>query len=327
MNRLFKIVALVLAFGLAMPTCVWADPIPGASAGISVGATMTLMGSGTISVTPTARPFPAAVEAFTFDTSTVTSVTNSWVQASVPLRVNYTANSNGTYVGIRIVSKNGELDPTGAVNIGRTAVGRIAPGKANLDSDAVLENIYSGLIFSVDLDAGTTGEDPSRRGILAWQVYDTAPALITRPAALTSSPPAPRIGTMVYDKSTPTSAGDTVAVDGATWNAAWAYISDVDDEDFNNRIVTGTTATGDLIFGYPIVASGVSGSTAVLSQHPQSASPRVSTDGEIFIYIAARFANTNWGMVDTDPVRAIILPATPMGTSYTTRLYVELLHE
>lgn len=322
MKRLFKFVALVLAFGLAMPTCGWADPLP-LSVGTGATATMDLMGDGTLTVTP--------VGAITFTTSGVTFPSASpiyssgpWVAANGHLSVVYNVNSNGTYVGIRIVTKNGELNPDGTFSPPphRSAAGRIVPSLENIDTDPALESIYGGLILSADLDGDTTSEDPSKRAKLAWQVHDTEPGAITVPASTLAPAGGGRTGTVLLDKNTPAADSNSIAGTPASWNAAWAYISDVDDEGFPISLWAPGPPAGA---SYPVVALGLAGRSGVLAQHPQSALARVSSDGEIFIYLAARFVNTDWGPAgSTDPVRTYILPG---GTSYRTRIYIELLHE
>lgn len=175
---------------------------------------------------------------------------------------------------------------------------------------------YSGLI---NTDPAIYTTNPSMRAALGWQVYDVAPG------------------------STPSNPTDASFSNPETWDSDWAYLADksnhVADADgvragtvLDEGIITGTTPSGDNIYNYALIAYGGIGQG--LAQHPmndtngdripeaKSASDN-DNDGKLdaAVYLAARFANTDYS--DPDNPQHFVLP----GGTYSTRLYIELIHE
>lgn len=310
MSKLLKIV--VMGFTIAsLCTPAWAV-LDLSSDPIDVTATVPPLGSTTLTVTPQGG-------AIAFDVSTAT-LAAPWVRSAGYIQVQYSSTRNAPYVGVRIVSKNVEIVADADTDGDRDTddlVACVVPTLVDADNDgAIDENSYSGLIFASDLDAGTAGEDPSRRAVLAWQVFNEPPAAITVPS-VTISPDPGRGGSVIYDNDDP---ADSASV--GLWNTAWDYVADVNNDGFLNTVWDSATSGP----AYTIVASGFSGSdNGYLAQHPRlnaAHDPRVA-DGDICIYLAARFANTNWGSTPTAAPRARLLP----GGDYQTRLYVEMIYD
>lgn len=318
MNRFMKIGGLVLIGLVAMVSSAWAAE----DWWTDIDVNMPSVGSGELIVTPT----DGAIS-FTPGLATLAS---PWVKSDGYLKVNYTSTYNATYCGVRIVS---DISKHKDFPVGKTVVDCLVPAKT-----ADGKNLYSGLIYKPDLDDGTTDEDPSKRAPWAWQVFNGPQAGITVPAS--SVAPDPNLGgSVVSDYSGDIAVDAQGKTDGSTdddvanypttvgpWNAAWAYIGDKNDQGFQSS-VWDPASNGPT---YPMIVSGVSAdSSGYLTPHPVEGTtkytnpPAKAADGEIAVYLAAKFANTNWGKKVGDKPFAYVLSA----GSYTTRLYVELIHE
>lgn len=278
---------------------------------VDIGALMPAVGSTTLDISLVGGDL-------SFDVAAVT-IAAPWVRAAGYVRVQYSSTRNAAYVGVRIVSRNAEITETGDI------AACVAPAMVDSDNDGANDDeSYSGLLFRGDLDAGTAGEDPSKRAALAWQVFVDPPAGITVPRVAVG--PDPILGgTVIRDESDVTRA-DSVG----SWNAAWAYLGDVDDDNFVDTVwnVANPLDPNDDGPSYSIIVSGFTGPDGgYLAQHPRSNpahDPRPA-DGDICVYLAGRFANTNWGIAAVPPPapRAYVLP----GGNYDARLYVEMIYD
>ena len=313
MSKLFKafIASLMVVSMSAFGISAWAwdqqQTIP-------ISTTITGSTSLTVSYLKTADGSASAISGLEFDPTAVAAVTTSapWVVSKECLLVTYSSNYAW---GIRIVTNNIELtastDPVTDPISNYIAGNTISAGPDGLYGTADDVKSYSGLIAASDLDSGITGEDPTARAALAWQVDDE---WSTDPVdyAPTSSLVALGTGHFIND----TNVGDVWAPNFDDWN----YISDKSDNGFSENIYTpGTT---DLT--YPIVAVGSAGSNGSLvpatGGNTTGNMPSI-TDNDIVIYIAAKFASTNWA-TPTAPVPYVLSPDT-----YSAKLYVELIHE
>lgn len=226
---------------------------------------------------------------------------NPWVVSNQYLRVQYT--SNYGLWGVRIVTDNEDLEGDANNIIDKIKGAAVAPGPDGLwgTNDDVLA--YSGLLSMTEIAKPLNQQDSSKRAPLAWQVFASPQAVITGPTCSVNA--------------------QGVLVDGATigeWNDDWAYLADKNDGGFNNNILEDSDNDGQVDDPtYAMVVVGGGGGGGSLAQHP-AATPKPG-DGDIAIYLAARFANTNWG--DPSHPVAYLLP----GGSYKASLYVELLHE
>lgn len=305
MKRIFSCIAVVAVVVLACSYGYATDPNPWSQ---DISVVMPSVGSGTLTVTVQGGT------GISFDPSSA-ALTDPWLVSPQYLRVQYSATYNSVNCGVRIVTDiASKLTLVGS----ETVANYMAPA-----TSADGKSLYSGLIYQPDLDLGVTGEDPSRRVVLAWQVYSNPPTgnrtkpkstvvanVLTDYTAPTGTPPKSNFADADYAK--------TVGL----WNSAWAYISDKSDQGFPSGVwdyaSSGVT--------YPIIVSGIRDTSyGNLSQHPvesvdASTNPIARpADGDIAVYLAARFANTNYGSTPF----AYMLPA---GT-YTNKLYVEMLHE
>lgn len=326
MKRLTKTIALcmTLVFGSSM---VFADVVD-KSQPIDVTASVPSIGSTTLTVTVVGNinSFPLAG----------LTLAKPWIKSDGSIKIGYSSTKNAITTGIRLISKNSQLtaDPTKPIS------NYLKEQLVDADYDGANDDkSYGGLIWksadgkSDDFDLGTDGEDPSRRVTLAWQVYNDVKAGITVPS-VTIGPDPVKGGTVVFDKTGDTTNpkdGTADVLDADTvgcWNSAWAYVSDINDDLFPSTVWNYTV--GKEGPQYPMAIFGFSeGYNGFLTWHPmdtggtaQKPNPRPA-DGEVMVYLAGRFANTNWGKEVTDKPKAYVLPA----GDYRTKLYVELLYE
>lgn len=306
MNRLLKTIVTCFTVVCLCPfgASAWAV-VDGVPYSVDVTATMISLGSTSLTVTPVDGGI-----AFNPAGATLAA---PWVRSTGYVTVQYSSTRNVPYVGVRIVSKNGELVP-----VGQVIAGCVVPALVDSDNDGAYDdNSYSGMIFNADFDLGIAGEDPSKRAALAWQVFDAAQPLITVPS-VTIGPDAVRGGSVISDNSDVTSLASV-----GPWNAAWAYIGDTSDANFVDNVWDATTEGPS----YSIVVSGFSDAdNGYLAQHPRlnpANDPRAAVDNTIAVYLAARFANTNWGTTPASAPRAYLLPS----GDYRARIYVEMIYD
>lgn len=292
MNRFFKVTALVMTFGLIISSPVFADTTWFTDVSVDIlpsgegSLTVTIMNGASIG-------FPAASA----------TLANPWVASSQYLRVQYSATYNSTW-GVRIVTDNKEL-------VGGD-ISKIGPA---YDDAAKTKTSYSGLLNNAELSKPAASQDTSKRAAWAWQVYANP---LGDPLTVPSSTVAVKnSGTELLDKQTPEANADSVG----KWNSAWAYIADKSNNTFNSAILEdgdGDGTVDDLTYAMVLVGPSGGGGGA-LAQHPQKAID--AGDGDIAMYLASRFANTNWG--DVNKPFAYVLSA----GSYKAKLYLELIHE
>lgn len=310
MGRILKIIVagLIVLPMVTFGVPAWATvDVPVGPIGISV----TIAGSTSMTVSYLETATGATVTGtLIFNTSSVTTST-PWAVADQCLLVTYSSNYAW---GLRIVTNNIELtastDPiTDPISnyIGGNRIGAGSDGTWGTADDVMA---YSGLVAASDLDLVASDEDPTARASLAWQAYDEW-ADYDSSYAPTSSVVADRSGYIIDD----TNVGDAwVAFDD------WHYIGDKSDDGFSEEIYSGSTTN----LTYPIVACGSAGSNGSLvpatGGNPDGTMVALA-DNDIVIFIASRFASTNYED-PTTPVPYVLEPDT-----YTTSLYLELIHE
>lgn len=291
---LYKITVLAFAVSLATAVPVRAEVIDATEGPIVVSITIPAVTSfsvETYNVVGDALVDPLALN---FDPSGIALPPgNSWVVSDQYLKVVYS--SNYGLWGVRIVTDNEDLEADADDIVQRIAGAKIKPGVLPgwNDGDEVLA--YSGLVV---LD----NPDPSQRAPWAWQVFASTQPAVTPPTTGTNA--------------------DGSLNDGAfngEWNDDWAYIADKNDDGYTGAILEDGDLDGSVDDPtYFMAVTGTGGGGGSLAQHP-ALDPKPG-DGDIVIYISARFANTNWG--GPAPVN-FLLPA----GSYDASLYVELVHE
>ena len=347
MSKLFKgIVAGILAVVVcALGTPVTAD-IDETTGAISISTTIagtTDLSFGYI-VTATGADGTGSLS---FDLSglDLNDGTTLWAVADEGIVVNYASNYSW---GVRIITDNQDVVDTLLASAGETAYDNNGDGDIDI-SDYVPGNdigsgsmAYSGLLSVgdiqdvVDTNDGSvnpsTDQDPSNRATLAWQGYDayTDPSAYAPESSFTGS----GAGSFIEDDNV----GDVWDSEGigVLGYDDWNYIGDKGDDGFEDEIFTDSSA--DLT--YPMVAIGAAGANGDLipatGGNIDGSMPSLSDDytivsttnvdasadgnGDLVLFLAARFASTNWG--ETDPFPYVLEPDT-----YTTSLYVELIHE
>jgi len=181
---------------------------------------------------------------------------------------------------------------------------------------------YSGLLSVGDIQDVAAGTktiddlDPGNRAVIAWQAYDSYAA-----ADLVNYSPVSSL--------TPQGTGSYIEDDnvGDCWVAFddWHYIGDKSDDSFVDEIFNDADGDGeedDMV--YSIVAIGAPGSDGSLvpaTGGNVDGSMVSLADGDMVIFMASRFASTNWG--DPNNPQAYLLEP----DTYTTSLYIELIHE
>lgn len=315
MGKLIKsIVAGICVLSMATwGVPAWGDLID--SENIPVSVTISPSGTGDITVTLIDIASGSTASSLSFDTSSV-SLSSPWVASNEYLRVVYSSTYNATW-GLRIVTDNEDLEGDSDDDIDRIAACPDASGN----------DLYSGLVV---LDEA----DPSQRAPWAWQVnVDPLSGFPTVPI-VSIEPDTTRGGSVVVDNDGDAD-GDGSADDDSPdtvgpWNAAWAYIGDKNDETYNGVDSSGNDVIledgdGDGYVDDPIYAMVLvgpsGGGSSTLAQHPQKSD--AAGDGDIDIYLTARFANTNWGTSSTDEPFAFVLPS----NTYSASLYLELIYE
>lgn len=306
MKRFYAIVVLALVFGLAPVLPVLAEvidaPIPPAPITVTVG----ISGSTSLAVTTCNISDDAAIgPALNFSGiggRGLPPAGNPWVVSDQYIRIQYSSNY-GSW-GIRIVTDNEDLEGDANDTIDSIAGSDIDP------SPAVTTLAYSGLLSLSEIRRPIASQDPSKRAPWAWQVFGSTRPAVTSPTSLIGASGALADGTTIGD-----------------WDDDWIYIADKNDEGYTGDILVDADSDGqrdDLNYGMIVVGSGPGGGG--MAQHPAAAGsphPRRPGDGDIAVYIAARFANTNWG----DPAAPTPTPYLLGADDYSATLYVELVHE
>lgn len=259
----------------------------------------------------------------TFRNVATVSTTDPWRPAEQYIRVRY--NSNYALWGVRILTDNVRFlgvqitDPAATTYMAGEKISIIS-GTPPVTREYYA---YSGLIGpGPTATTLTTRSDPSRRAALAWQVYEDPLPVRTYPTVPTvtlTAPDAPRTGLYIRDNGV------------GSYGSAWTYIYDKTfrnadagrTDAFDGRIYTGMFGTRRTYNDNLIVFGGPGNGPGTLGSHPVSDRTGDDDRNGIAVYLAARFANTNWGSSDTDIVRPFALPT----DRYTTIIYVELVHE
>lgn len=313
MNKIVKICLVpILVFSITtLDLQAWAttDQTSG-----QIVLTASVVGSTSLSATST-----LSFDATKISAADLNTESTYWVLAGGYIDVQYS--SNYTW-GIRIITDNDAVVDT-IVGSNVAISDYIVPTLDDGDGDGVMDDYYSGMIRKEDVEdivsGGTLkGQDPSNKVVLAWQAYDEydSSRSVTAPSATRVASDVDLDG--IY--------GDYVEDSnvGDVWTVYddWNYIGDKSDDLFSDEVFIGSTRN---IAG-PIVAIGSSGSYGRLVPATSSNvdGKMISlTDGDLVIYVSGRFVNTNWGDGTTeDPFAHIVEPG-----SYTTYLYVELIHE
>lgn len=329
MSKLFKLVALCTAGVFLFSGTPYAE-VRDLFVPITVGATVPVIeGAGTLTVethnvSDNALVLPLALN---FDTAGIglPPASNPWVLSSQYLVIDYGMTANN-YVawGVRIVTDNEDLEGD-ANDVIDSIAGNPIAGNADVDvppdgdiwGDADDDLSYAGLVVVGDAD-------PSHRAAWAWQAYPAVQPAVTAPtSAIGGSGALVDVGFVGPDRAGPP------PVSGGEWNGYWAYIADKNDLDGNAdgvngfigdlfRDLDGDGADDDITYSMVLVSSATRNGT--LAPHPDVA-PRVDDDNEIVVYIAGRFANTDYS--DPASPTPIVLPV----LSYGASLYIELVHE
>lgn len=294
---LYKMAVLVFAISLAAVVPVRAEVRDDFEA---ITVSVSIAGSTSFTVETHNRSDDANVDPLALNFSTagiaLPPAGSPWVLSDQYIRIVYSSNY-GVW-GVRVVTDNEDLE--GDAN---DIVERIEGAPTGAGPDGIWGNAddilsFGGLVILDD-------EDPSHRAPWAWQVFTGTQAVVTPTTSVIGADGALADGPTVGD-----------------WNDNWAYIGDKNDSGY----------TGDILFDapppdldvlvddptYPMVVVGSGGSGGTLAPHPEGASR--AGDGDIVVYIATRFANTNYGGATPVP---FLLPA---GT-YNASLYIELVHE
>jgi hypothetical protein len=289
MSKVFKFFALCVSVVFLASSSLYAEVID-----VPVNITINVVLAGSSSMTVTTRNVVGdalvAPSALNFSGAAAIGLppANPWVVSDQYIRVQYS--SNYGLWGVRIVTDNEDLEGDANDTVDTIASAVAAPSVA-----------ISGLLNLAEIVKPLASQDPSVRAPWAWQVFADTQPLITSPSS---------------------SIGVTGALEDSNvgaWNANWAYIADKNDTGYSGAILVDADADGqvdDPTYGMVVVGGGSGG--GALAQHP-AASPK-NGDGDIAVYISARFANTNFGGATPAPY---LLPA----GSYSTSLYVELIHE
>ena len=264
-----------------------------------------------------------------------------WAVSSDCLLVEYSSNYAW---GLRIVTDNYVVVTDAISDAGESAIDingdgstdiqdYVNPSRLDLDSDGTYDDYsYGGLLSLEDIneviDAGGTvipedDQDPSKRAVWAWLAEDahTAGYTASLPTATQSSM---GTGYVIVDSNV-----------GYCWtyadHEAWAYIVDKSDDGFSEDIYEDYDSDGDEDdLTYSIVATGMPGTSGSLVPFTHTVTDSDSdgntdmpdlADNDLVIYIAARFANTNFADL-TEPVPYVLTPDT-----YKANLYLELIHE
>lgn len=259
---------------------------------------------------------------------------NPWVKSKERLNIGYSSNY-GTW-GLRIMTDN--ITYLGLLTTLQftdpTAVGYLA-------GERYLETTMGGLNDPVPAGyyyrfAGMHRKDvtplqwknPNLVSILGWQpMADPLPVTQypTIPDCDTVAAPAPHTGLIFEDVGIETEIGQ---------GELWAYVADkISYKDtsqvpgtpgnpdpttpyFDGRVYQGTVG-GLNVFNYNLIAFG----TGVGGGYMQV--PEVAGDGDIAVYLTARFGYTDWGETPNSQCNVYTLGA----GSYGTRLIVELVNE
>lgn len=318
MSKLFKLVALCTAGIFLFSGTPYAEVVD-LFVPIRIGATVPVIeGAGTLTVeshnvSDNDLVLPLALN---FDTAGIglPPAGQPWVLSSQYLVIDYGMTANN-YVawGVRIVTDNEDLEGD-ANNVIDSIAGSPIAGNADVDGDGDIwgdaddDLSYAGLVV--------VGEaDPARRAAWAWQAYPAVQPAVTAPTSAIGAD-----GALV-------DVGFDAPAD--SWDDPWVYIADKNDLDGNGDGVNGFIgdlfrdldadgADDDITYSMVLVSSATRNGT--LAPHPDVA-PRADDDNEIVVYIAGRFANTDY----SDPANPapIVLPV----LSYGASLYVELVHE
>ncbi len=322
MSKLFKgIIAGILAVIVcAMGTPIMAD-IDQSSGAISISTIITGSTSLSISYLETATG-AVGTGALSFDLSGLDLSDGStlWAVADECFLVDYSSNYSW---GIRIITDNDDVvDAMAGSDVAISDY--VAANMLALDGDGVYDDAsYSGMLSGGDIQDVIDGTlttadlDPTNRATIAWMADSE--------------------WSTDYQSVLPVS---TFAADGSIeddnvgdcWDITdvdqWAYIGDKNDDSFNDEIYTGSTTSLE----YSIVATGAAGANGSLVPFTPAQADSdgdsytdmedlSADDGDIVIYLASRFAATNWGD-PTTPFPYLLEPDT-----YTTSLYIELIHE
>lgn len=219
---------------------------------------------------------------------------NPWVVSDQYLRIQYSS-TYGSWA-VRIVTDNEDLEAD--LN---DVIDTIAGADINPDP-AITTWAYSGLLSLSEIAKPLLDQDPSNRAPWAWQVFAAKQPAVTAPTSLIGASGALEDGATIGD-----------------WNDDWIYIADKNDAGYTGAILVDADRDGavdDLNYGIAVIGSGPGGGT--LAQHP-AADPKPG-DGDVVVYIASRFANTNYGGPSPRPY---LLGA----GDYSASLYVELIRE
>lgn len=301
MGRTVGIVLLAMVFGLVGVFPASAEVIDLFS---TITVNVTIPGSTALTVETHNRSDDALVVPLTLNFSGIGGIGlppagNPWVVSDQYIRITYS--SNYGLWGVRIVTDNEDLEGDPNDVIDSIAGARIGAGIDGIWGNADDLLAYSGLLSLTDIARPLLSQDPSRRAPWAWQVFSATQPVITPPSSIINPDG---------------SLGDSLV---GAWDANWGYLADKNDFGFNADILEDGDGDGSVDdAAYPVAVVGGGGGGGSLAQHP-AASPKPG-DGDIAIYIAARFANTRYGGAAPTPY---LLAA----DSYQGSLYVELIHE
>ena len=329
MGKLFKVMALVCVVALAMPNAVFAQATVDQTWSLVIGVSYQGTTSLTIDTYTSPNGTQVSPDALTFSVTDITNATlptgttpatgssGPWINAQQYLRVQYS--SNYASWGVRIVTDNEDLEwVSGTTPVKYGTAGGSADANNTIDMIAGSDLTGGGTTFSyagiLDLDEiikTAANQNPARRGSWAWSVY-SAPqtAIPARPISYLD----PASGALVD------TTGSSTVVSVGDWSDEWTYIGDKNDTGYTDGI---SNVGGP--YWHLIAALGSGSGGGSLAHHPivggTKASPSTKTgDGDIAIYVAAKFANNNYSGSTPTP---FILAAGDYGSA----LYVELIHE
>lgn len=304
MKRLTKVLVLIVALSTALNGTVFAalsDTVP-------VSVVIPLLGAASVDVTVRniSNDALAAPENLTFSLVGIDAAAPAtyWRISSQYLKIVYSSTWNATW-GMRVYTDNKTVYPT---LVGKPI--KTGPDNAWGTADDVLT--YAGLVNTGKLD------NPTLRVDLGWQVY-------TNKVAGNVPPATPASDDADFKSGTPADETDD-------WKSNWAYISDKsnvaaaafnDVASYNDANANGKQdANEPTIYNYNLVAWGGIGPVG-LAQHPAAAGnpPAAKAgDGDIPVYIAARFVSTDYTF---DPDANFVLPA----GNYATTVVLEMVYE
>lgn len=315
MKRLVKILVAVVVLGTAMNGIGFAGPT---SDSVPVDVNIALLNPNSGNVDVTARNISNDAEApisFSITGVNLANPATHWVVSDQYLKILHSNQWNASW-GLRTYTDNKTVYPAMAGN-------PIEPGTNGKygDGDDVLT--YGGLVHTGKLN------DPTLRAPLGWVVYKDK-------IANAGKPPTPT-GEASFNTEIPKNDKTN------DWKSQWAYVSEKGDSlpadfnkiswpTYNDKNGNGQQDADEptvTAFNYNLIAWGYPLATALAQHLPAADGPDSDTepdlksgDGDIAVYVTARFVSKNYS-IDTLNGTAFILPA----GNYNTTIWVELIHE